>query len=332
MAVPSLPSIARRAAVGACALLLGCGPSIPPARTSAADPPTPREVESARVYRDAGCAASTGLWFPGLGQLCQHRVAEGVTLTTLGVAEAATAAVAASETEELSHPAVLVPLTALQNTWLGGYGDALFVEQRARRQLYVPHDTLGELAIAPFNPRVLSQLDVWLGTLGMLGAGLALSAAIDDSITTDHVGDDADLFGRRFSPGVGYPLAGATGAALFTHVAIGEEVLFRGMIQSEMARRNGETAGWIGSSLVFGVAHAPNALAIEQEHQERFFLYGVPFLTLAGGYLGLVYRSHDYSLAPPVAVHFWYDMLLSAIGFALDPQDSLLSARVAVPF
>jgi hypothetical protein len=57
-----------------------------------------------------------------------------------------------------------------------------------------------------------------------------------------------------------------------------------------------------------------------------------PRIPAAGGYLGLVYRWHDYSLAPPVALHFWYDFLLSAIGFALDPQDSILSARVSVPF
>src|SRR6185295_14309547 len=265
-------------------------------------------------------------------QLCQHRVAEGATLMSLGVAELATGVGALVQTEDLSHPAVLLPLTALQNTWIGGYGDALFVEQRARRVLYVPQDTLGELAIAPFNITVLSKLEVWLGVLGTLGTGLGLSVAVEGGVTTDNLGDDANLFGRRFSPGVGYPLAGATALGLFTHIAIGEEILFRGMVQSEMARRNGETAGWIGGSLVFGALHAPNALALPHEQQARYLAIGVPFLTLSGAYLGLVYRFNDYSLAPPVAIHFWYDLLVSAVGFALDPEDSLLSARVTVPF
>jgi membrane protease YdiL (CAAX protease family) len=320
-----------RLTVAACALTAACAP-LPRARTAPTQPPMPRELEAARVYEEASCAAATGLWFPGLGQFCQHRVAEGATLTTLAVAEIATGAGTLIATEDWSHPGVAVPLLALQNTWIGGYGDALFVEQRSRRLLYVPQDTLGELAIAPFNPNVFSKLEVWLGLVGFLGAGLGLSAAVDGDFTTDHLGDDANLFGRRFEPAVGYPLAGATGMALFTHVAIGEEILFRGMIQSEFARRNGETAGWIGQSLVFGVLHAPNALLLPHDQQARYLAMGVPFLTLAGGYLGLIYRGNDYSLAPPVALHFWYDLLLSAVGFALDPGDSPLSARVAVPF
>jgi len=315
----------------ACTVTLACVP-LPRARTSAAEPPAPRALESARVYHEANCAAETGLWFPGLGQFCQHRAAEGAVLTTLGIAELSSGVAALVETKDFSHPAVFVPLTALQNTWIAGYGNALFVEQRARRLVYVPQDTLSELAIAPFNPNVLSKPEVWLGVLGSLAAGLALSIAVEDGITTDNVGDDANLFGRNFSPGVGYPLAGATALGLFTHVAIGEETLFRGMIQSEMSRRNGELAGWIGSSLVFGVLHAPNALTLPHDQQARYLAIGVPYLTLTGSYLGLVYRMNDYTLAPPVAVHFWYDFLLSAIGFALDPQDSILSARVAVPF
>jgi membrane protease YdiL (CAAX protease family) len=320
-----------RLTVAACAITAACAP-LPHARMSPAQPPSPRERESARIYHEASCAAETGLWFPGLGQFCQHRVAEGVTLATLGAAELATGAGTLISTEDWSHPGVTVPLIAFQNTWIGGYGDALFVEQRSRRLLYVPQDTLPELAVAPFNPNVLSRLEVWLGLVGFLGAGLTLSAAVDGGFTTDHLGEDANLFGRRFEPGVGYPLAGATGLVLFTHVAIGEEILFRGMIQSELARRNGQTAGWIGSSLVFGVVHAPNALGLPHDQQARYLAIGVPFLTLAGGYLGLVYRGNDYSLAPPVAVHFWYDLLISAVGFALDPGDSPLSARVAVPF
>jgi membrane protease YdiL (CAAX protease family) len=320
-----------RLTVAACAINASCAP-LPHARMSPAEAPSSRERESARIYHEASCAAETGLWFPGLGQICQHRVAEGVTLTSLGIAELATGAGTLIATEDWSHPGVTVPLIALQNTWIGGYGDALFVEQRSRRRLYVPQDTLSELALAPFNPNVFSKPEVWLGLVGLLGAGLTLSAAIEGGLTTDHLGNDANLFGRRFEPGVGYPLAGATGLALFTSVALGEEILFRGMIQSELARRNGETAGWIGGSLVFGVLHAPNALGLPHDQQARYLAIGVPFLTLTGSYLGLVYRGNDYSLAPSVAVHFWYDLLISAVGFALDPEDSPLSARVAVPF
>jgi membrane protease YdiL (CAAX protease family) len=316
----------------ACVTLFGCTTGIPRARLSRAEAPTPREIESRRVYREASCAASTGLFFPGLGQLCQRRFAEGAVVTSLGVAELGTAVGAGLATGVASHSSVTVPLLSLQNLWMAGYGNALFVEQQARHLRYVPQDTLAELVFAPFNPRVLSQLDVWLGLAVQLGAGVALSLAVSKDVGTSNAGGDANIFGHRFDPAVGYPLAGGLGAALFTHVAVGEETVFRGMIQSEMARRNGETEGWIAASMVFGVLHAPNALALDPDEQSDYLVYGVPFLMATGGYLGLVYRWHDYSLAPPVALHFWYDFLLSAVSFAINPDDSILSARVAVPF
>jgi membrane protease YdiL (CAAX protease family) len=239
------PFLALAGAVIVCA---GCAP-IPSARTSADAPPTGREIEARRTYREASCAASTGLFFPGLGQHCQRRYAESAVLTSLALAELGTAVGAGLASGEVSHPSVSVPLIGLQNLWLAGYGNALFVEQQARGLRFVPQDSLGELALAPFNPRVLSRIDVWLGLMVQLGAGTALSLALSDDSATGRGGDDANIFGRRFDPVVGYPLAGGLGGALFTHVAIGEETLFRGMIQSEMARRNGEVEGWIGSSL-----------------------------------------------------------------------------------
>ena len=55
-------------------------------------------------------------------------------------------------------------------------------------------------------------------------------------------------------------------------------------------------------------------------------------ITALGGYLGWVTMVNDFSLSEAVALHFWYDFLLSATFFALDPDDSLVSARIAVPF
>ena len=99
-----------------------------------------------------------------------------------------------------------------------------------------------------------------------------------------------------------------------------------------MARETDETSGWLGASLVFGVAHAPHSLALPAHQRERYLLIGVPAITMLGSFLGLSYRRHDYSLAPPVAIHFWYDLLLSATFFALDPGDNPLSAGITLPF
>lgn len=326
----------KRLTVWAALAVCACGPPMRPARTSPSQAPSERELTAHENVADADCSASASLLFPGVAQLCQGRTAEGLALTSLGAAELGTGvAVGLSRGEGLdgfSHPGAAVPLVAFQNTYVYSWADALFQEQLAARMLYVPEDTPGELLIAPFNKNVMGHTDVWAGLLVTLALGIGFSAAVDEQLTTDHVGDDANLFGRRFAPAVGYPLAGGIGAGLFSHVAIGEEALFRGVLLSHMAREAGPTAGWLGSSVVFGVAHAPNALALPHDEQLPYLALGVPFITVLGSYLGLTYQWHDYSLAAPVAIHFWYDLLLSATFFALDPGHSPLAASVRVPF
>lgn len=307
-----------------------------PARTAENQAPSERELEAERRVQDADCGPALSLLFPGVTQLCQGRTTEGVAFTALGAAELGTGLSVGLSRDEgwdgFSHPGAAVPLIAFQNTYAYAYADALFQEQLAARLLYVPEDTPAELLIAPFNVAVMGHADVWAGILVTLALGVGLSAAVDEELTTDHVGEDANLFGRRFPPSTGYPLAAGVGAGLFSHVAIGEEALFRGVLMSHMAREAGPTAGWVGSSVVFGVAHAPNALALPQDQQLAYLALGVPFITLLGGYLGATYQSHEYSLAAPVAIHFWYDLLLSATFFALDPGHSPLAASVSVPF
>lgn len=317
-------------------LACGCGPVMRPARLADGEPASERELESERRVAEAECGPALGLAFPGLGQLCHGKTAEGVTLATLGAAELGTAAGVAIHEDEglegLEHPAAAVPLIGFQNLWIYGFADSVFEEQRAARLRYVPEDSLGELALAPFNARVLGETEVWLGTLVATALGVGLSAAVDESFDTDRAGDDPNLFGHTFDAPVGYPLGAGVGVALFEHVAIGEEAAFRGLLQSHMARETDETSGWLGASIVFGVAHAPNALVLPQRQRARYLLIAVPAITVLGGYLGLVYRGHDYALAAPVAIHFWYDLLLSATFFALDPADNPLSAGVTLPF
>lgn len=307
-----------------------------PARLSPAEPAKPRELEAEQTYREASCSAATSLWFPGGGQLCQGRTAEGALFASLAAAEIATgvgAVVAQGEgLDGLDHPAVGVSAVALQNLWVYSYADAVFVEQRAARMPFVPMDEPHELALAPFDPNVMGDVDVWLGLSLLLAAGIGVSVAVDESFDTGHAGERPNLFGRELSRPLGYPLAAGVGAGLFEHVALGEESLFRGLIQSSMARNTGETEAWVAASLAFGVAHAPNVAVVPAAERVRYLVVGVPFLTVTGSYLGLLYRWHDYSLAASTAVHFWYDLLLSATFFALDPGHSPLSARVSVPF
>jgi membrane protease YdiL (CAAX protease family) len=213
-----------------------------------------------------------------------------------------------------------------------GVVDTVLDRQRAAHLPYVPEETLGELAAAPFNPRVLRRPGVWAGIVGLTAAGVGLSVLAGEHLRTGHFGESPNLFGQQLRPPIGYPLAAAVGTALFLQVAIAEEATFRGYIQSDLTRKAGPTAGWLVGSLIFGATHALNALVLPPGERARYLAIAVPGITLVGSYLGLSYRWSGYSLAPPVALHFWYDFLQSAVFFAADPQHSPLSASVAMPF
>ena len=43
-------------------------------------------------------------------------------------------------------------------------------------------------------------------------------------------------------------------------------------------------------------------------------------------------RWSGYSLAPSVAIHFWYDFLIEAYGFAMDPKHSPLALTWGMGF
>jgi membrane protease YdiL (CAAX protease family) len=319
-----------------CSLVTSEAASMQPARTRDDEAEKPREARARQLVARESCAAAVGLLFPGVGQFCLGKIAEGAVFSGLALAELGVGVTALATRDEgiegISEPSVSVPLAALQYLWIYSYLDGVFERQRAKRLRYVPLDTPAELALAPFTPSVLAKPDVWAGILGSLALGLGATLLIDGGLDTDHVGDDPQLFDRTFRPGVGYPLAAAVGTGIFTHVAVAEEAVFRGMIQSQMAREMDPTRGWVGASLAFGAAHAPNVIGLSHDRQAAYLAVAVPLITLLGGYLGLSYRWHDYSLAPPVAIHFWYDLLISGVDYVLDPRDSSISGRVSLPF
>ncbi len=332
---PLLRAVAPHAAA-LCSVVASDAHGMQPARTRDDEAEKPREARARQLVADASCPAAVGLLFPGVGQFCLGKNAEGAVISGLAAAELGVGISALAVRDEglegVSEPQVALPLVGLQYLWIYSYLDGVFERQRAKRLRYVPLDTPAELALAPFTPSVLAKPDVWAGILGSLALGLGATVLIDGGIDTDDFGDDPRLFGRTFRPGVGYPLAAAVGTGLFTHVAVAEEAVFRGMIQSQMAREMDPTRGWIGASLAFGAAHAPNVVGLSEDRQAAYLAVAVPLITMLGGYLGLSYRWHDYSLAPPVAIHFWYDLLISGVDYVLDPQDSSISGKVTLPF
>jgi membrane protease YdiL (CAAX protease family) len=324
-------STAARALALAAVALFGCSRPLARARTTHVEPVAPEEHDAGFRLTHARCSTWLGLLFPGLAQMCLHQDGKAAVVGGLAVGELGTAIAVAVETDEPGHPGLVLPVLALQNLWVYGLADAAIQKDLAERALYAPRDSLTDLVAAPFNWQVMKWPAVWAGTLGFLAVGIGVSLLISD-VDTARAGDDPDLFGRRFDRRLGYPLGVGVGAGLFGHVAIGEEVLFRGYLQSKLARSYGERGGWIGASVIFGLAHAPNALALEGDQQRDYLLYALPIITAAGGYLGWLYRDSDYGLASPVAMHFWYDLLLTTTFFVIDPDSSPFQAGVTIPF
>ncbi|MEM9493794.1 MAG: CPBP family intramembrane glutamic endopeptidase, partial [Myxococcota bacterium] len=249
-----------------------------------------------------------------------------------GAAELATI-IAVGESAGYDHPGAALALIGLQDVLVYGYVDVRIERSLAARELYAPQDSLGDLLAAPFNRRVLARSDVWAGTLILVAAGVGASLLLDGGdIERDEIASRPNVFGHEFHPGLGYPLGLGAFGLLFSHVAVAEEALFRGELQSAIARTRSPEAGWLWASLLFGATHSLNALFLPADERTRYLLLGVPFITAVGSYIGHTYRRSEYSLAVPVAIHFWYDVLLSATFFALDPKNSPLSAGVRLHF
>lgn len=330
-AVGSVPSSPDRGLLVTAAIAIGCGPSLPPARV-ADQPPMPREIAARERLAEPRCAGELGWLFPGLGQLCQRKGTEAAVIGSVALAESAVVVTSLGSTpdEGEDDPTLFVPLIGLQSLWMYGLSDVAIDRDLAQGLPYAAQDRFDELLFAPFNPCVLSQPDVLAGILGFSAVALGLAHLYGFDISPRSP-RDVNYFGQELGPGAGYPLAGATFGATFLQVAIGEESLFRGLLQSRIARHSGETSGWIAASSVFAVAHIPNAWLLEGKEQNEYYTRALPIIAAAGSYLGLSYRWHHYSLAAPVAIHFWYDFILSAADFLANPDDSMLAASVEIP-
>lgn len=325
----SLPSSVALGALSL-ALFAGCGTPPRPARTSAAEPERPRERAARERYEHRRCSPYWGFLFPGLGQLCLHQDAEGGTL--MGVTGLDVAGLVAGAAAD-KPSAILLGSTGIMDAYLVGGFTPVLQRQLAAHKRFVPEDTLDELLFAPFNGRVLARPEVWGGVLGQTAVGLLLSFALLDRGSTPHPSAAPRLFGQDVPRGLAYPAAGLTYGATFSQVAIAEETVFRGVIQSGLARSCGEGCGWALSSFAFGLFHGTNAIGISDPKERlRYLAIGLPYLVLSGQFLGGVYWMNRYSLAAPVAIHFWYDFLLSTVYYAMDPRHANISARVGFPF
>lgn len=158
----------------------------------------------------------------------------------------------------------------------------------------MPAETLSELALAPFSWSVIKKPEVWGGLLGAFAVVgvttyFTMSEKMESKIPLSS--------NEEYFPLIAFP------------VAIGEESLFRGFLQSALYKSLTPVGSIVLSSLAFGAAHIPNAFVLDHEDRRDYFTVGLPLITAFGAYFGwLTYKNN--SLKESVAVHAWYDFIL----------------------
>jgi membrane protease YdiL (CAAX protease family) len=232
---------------------------------------------------------------------------------------------------------------AIQNLWFYGifasYRDARLARGDLDAHYPVARENLGDLLFAPFNPKVLKRPWVWVGLPVMLGAAVGASLLISggssskmgESMRTLNDSGGVSFFGHQYAKGPGVALGEAYNMSLFLPVGVGEEALFRGVVQAGLSETPlGLWGGWAVGSAIFGAAHTFNFIG--EADGVRTAALAVPYLMVTGSYLGYVYVRTSFSLLTGVAVHFWYDFALSTIDFIADPDHQPFVARFGMPF
>jgi membrane protease YdiL (CAAX protease family) len=234
-------------------------------------------------------------------------------------------------------------LMAVQNLWFYGiyasYRDARLARGDHGARFPVAREELADLLAAPFNPRVLESPWVWGGLPLMLSAAVGASALMSRFSSGSTLGNTRKLsdpggvrfFGHHFDTGPGFAVGEAYNTSLYLPVGVGEEALFRGVIQAGLSETSlGLWGGWAVGSAIFGAVHTFNFIGNENGLRDTAF--AVPYLIVTGSYLGFLYVHSSFSLLRGAAVHFWYDFLLATLDFYADPDHQPFVARFGMPF
>lgn len=230
---------------------------------------------------------------------------------------------------------VLLPGVWLQDTHFTGIYDAYRAARVARHNLGyatpIPEPGLAGLMRAPFETRTLLRARVALPLTAVAAGGLAFSLwyrthAPADSPSYWDVGRTR-LLSREVPKGQALAAGEAYYATSFYAVGIGEEALFRGVLQTTFEEWWGTTPGLLAGSAVFGLAHFAN----DPTHP-LLAVGNVAFTAALGTYLGWMYVDDGYDLRAGVAFHVWYDFLVGSAYFLSDPRHQPLSAHVSIPF
>ena len=165
----------------------------------------------------------------------------------------------------------------------------------------ISDEGLQDLATAPFQRRFLTRPTTFV-PMAIAASGLLLSA--EDSWVTRTRGG----LTRGEAAAMMVPRQGA--------VALGEEAFFRGVLNNSFHHQFGPWWGTAASSVGFGLAHSGTGLSAN-----------AAVATAYGAYLGWLHQHNNYRLGENVAVHFWWNVLVSAAALRHDPEERTAVVR-----
>ena len=181
---------------------------------------------------------------------------------------------------------------------------------------------LAGLLWAPFQKQ--NYKDPWVVGAALLG----VVAAAYDARNADRQHNDIHrigVLGADANRDWGTALYVMDSFGLSLGAAVGEEALWRGVLQNELEFAYGKRGGLWTTSLLFGTAHIVD---LDGELSgER-----VAIASIAGLYLGHLFQSNNHRLAKPIAAHFWYNFAVMLTSFAMNPDDNPLGVQVSFKY
>ena len=177
-----------------------------------------------------------------------------------------------------------------------------------------PNQTsIASLAMSPFKWRYLKNPWVYMPLVISGGLSFFLSSSENPPLSDAQ---EVVMFGNRYSPYRALFLFSAIETYKQVLTATGEEMYFRGIVQTELTERLSPNVALAVSSLIFGAFHIPN---LGSEAGIGPILVGT---TLVGSYMGYRYKSNNYDLGEVIAMHCWSNVLMSVVEFMRDPSSN----------
>jgi membrane protease YdiL (CAAX protease family) len=269
------------------------------------------------------------LWIPGATQLYDDRTIEGLLFSgveigglTLGIAYADKLK-SQSSTPYYNFP-LLIGLEAYnvdKCDWLRAR-----LEYIKYKRPGFNYDTIqfNDLLLSPFKLKnIFTPI-----TGGFILAALA-ELYFEGRNASQTINDVNKMYfmNRFIDKNPALSMYGSLSLALSWGAGISEEYLFRNGIMPLWDYEYGQTKGLVYSSLFFGSLHFSNVL-FSNNPDYKAALLQVAETTIAGYFLGRDVQNRGYSIGPAAAAHTWYDFILMAGSFLVDPKDNAFGVNV----